>query len=145
MEIANIQAGQNFAALSLSDVQRVQDPATADKAANAGLKPKDEQPTSFSQGKNVAVDIVDSREEQSQQDVESAAREVESFLQVQNRNLAFSVDENTNRSVVTVKDSASGDVIRQIPSDEVLKLAERIKNLQEDVGSSVGVLLNKQV
>nr|WP_252736166.1 flagellar protein FlaG [Aestuariibacter sp. A3R04] len=85
------------------------------------------------------------REVQNLDDVEVAAREVEAFLQVQNRNLAFSVDEETKRSVVTVKDSESGDVIRQIPSDEVLRLAERIKNLQEDVGSSVGVLVNNQV
>ncbi len=64
---------------------------------------------------------------------------------MQNRNLTFTIDEETKKSVVTVKDSASGDVIRQIPSEEVLKLAERIQSLQEDVGSSVGVFINNQV
>jgi len=79
------------------------------------------------------------------EDIELAVQEVQAFLQVQNRNLAFSIDEDTQRSVVTVKDSESGDVIRQIPSEEVLKLAERIKSLQEDIGSSVGVLVNNRV
>ena len=79
------------------------------------------------------------------QDLDIAVEEIQSFLQVQNRNLAFSIDDDTKRSVVTVKDSSSGDVIRQIPSDEVLRLAERIKDLQQDIGSSVGVLLNKEV
>ena len=74
-----------------------------------------------------------------------AISRVESFLQGQNRNLTFSIDENTERSVVTVLDSDSGDVIRQIPSEELLVLAERIQELQQDVGSRVGVLINNQV
>jgi flagellar protein FlaG len=74
-----------------------------------------------------------------------AAILVESFLQGQNRNLAFSIDENTERSVVTVLDSDSGDVIRQIPSEEILVLAKRIQELQQDIGSSVGVLIDSQV
>ena len=74
-----------------------------------------------------------------------AATVVESFLQGQNRNLAFSIDENTERSVVTVLDSDSGDVIRQIPSEEILVLAKRIQELQQDIGSSVGVLIDNQV
>lgn len=78
-------------------------------------------------------------------ELEDATREIEQFLQSQNRNLAFSVDENTERSVVTVTESGSGDVIRQIPSEEVLRLAERLDDLRTDVGSSVGVLFNNQV
>ena len=77
--------------------------------------------------------------------LEEAVAKVESFLTVQDRDLTFSIDENTNRSVVTVKDSQSGDVIRQIPSEELLKLAERIQELQQDVGNSVGVFINNQV
>ena len=147
VEIAILQVGQNFAASNLTEVQsqRVQTPAPANQDASATEKQQEERNSSRNaQGVTDAADIV-SREGQAQQDIEVAAREVEAFLQVQNRNLAFSVDENTNRSVVTVKDSESGDVIRQIPSDEVLKLAERIKTLQEDVGSSVGVLVNNKV
>lgn len=67
------------------------------------------------------------------------------FLQVQNRDLAFSIDEDTARSVVTVIDGQSGDVIRQIPSEEVLALAARIQELQQDVGVSVGVFINNEV
>ena len=74
-----------------------------------------------------------------------AISDVESFLQVQNRDLAFSIDEDTARSVVTVIDGQSGDVIRQIPSEEVLALAERIQELQQDVGVSVGVFINNEV
>jgi flagellar protein FlaG len=78
-------------------------------------------------------------------ELEEASRDIEQFLQSQNRNLAFSVDEGTDRSVVTVTESDSGEVIRQIPSEEVLRLAERLDDLRSDVGSSVGVLFNNQV
>ena len=74
-----------------------------------------------------------------------AISRVESLLQGQNRNLTFSIDEETKQSVVTVLDSDSGDVIRQIPSEELLILAERIQELQEDIGSRVGVLINNQI
>ncbi|APE01190.1 flagellar biosynthesis protein FlaG [Alteromonas mediterranea] len=77
--------------------------------------------------------------------LDEAVAKVESFLKVQNRELTFTIDDETKRSVVTVKDSQSGDVIRQIPSEEVLKLAERIQELQQDVGTSVGVFINNQV
>lgn len=76
--------------------------------------------------------------------IESAVAEVRDFVQAQNRQLAFSIDEKSERQVVKVTDSESGDVIRQIPSEEVLALSERIKELQSDVGAAVGVLFNKQ-
>lgn len=82
---------------------------------------------------------------ENERQLSDAISRVESFLQGQNRNLAFSIDENTERSVVTVLDSDTGDVIRQIPSEELLDLAERIQELQQDVGSRVGVLINNQV
>ena len=46
---------------------------------------------------------------------------------------------------MTVIDGQSGDVIRQIPSEEVLALAARIQELQQDVGVRVGVFINNEV
>nr|WP_233094870.1 flagellar protein FlaG [Alteromonas sp. IB21] len=97
----------------------------------------------LSQGSQTQADK--SEEERNGIELDDAVAKVESFLKVQNRDLAFTIDEDTNRSVVTVKDSKSGDVIRQIPSEEVLKLADRIQELQQDVGDSVGVFINNQV
>lgn len=77
--------------------------------------------------------------------LQAAADQIQTFMQSQSRNLAFSVDETTNRSIVIVSDASSGDVIRQIPSEEVLKLAERIQELQQDIGNKVGVLVNQQI
>lgn len=141
MEIANTLIGQNFAAEKVNS--RVEVP-TAAESANDNTSVQVEK----SRANDVQVDQQNADNQNREgraEDIELAVQEVQAFLQVQNRNLAFSIDEDTQRSVVTVKDSESGDVIRQIPSEEVLKLAERIKSLQEDIGSSVGVLVNNKV
>ncbi|MDC8830452.1 flagellar protein FlaG [Alteromonas gilva] len=145
MDVTTSQIGQNFAVNNLatgepqSDVKSNQ--ATPESAPGSEQKKVAQRPEDTQAQQNSADNY--NREEQGQE-IAGAVQEIQTFLQAQNRNLAFSVDENTNRSVVTVKDSSSGDVIRQIPSDEVLRLAERIKDLQQDIGSSVGVLFNKQ-
>ena len=77
--------------------------------------------------------------------LDEAVKKVSDFLNTQNRDLLFNVDEQTQRTVVTVKDSSSGEVIRQIPSEEVLKLADRIQELQQDVGNSIGIFINSEI
>ena len=58
--------------------------------------------------------------------VEAAARQIESYLKSVGRTLEFRVDAETQRTVVTVRDATSGEVIRQIPGDEILHLARRL-------------------
>ncbi len=162
MEIVNNQTGQAFALASESaPVSKVAPNESSGKASNnsennsAGQQQANSSGTNtalkngvssvqnLAQGSGTLADKVS--EEENQASLENAVQEVESFLQTQNRNLAFSIDDETKRSVVTVKDSESGDVIRQIPSEEVLALAERIQDLQQDVGDSVGVFINNRV
>ena len=77
--------------------------------------------------------------------LDEAVKKVSDFLSAQNRDLLFNIDEQTQRTVVTVKESSSGEVIRQIPSEEVLKLADRIQELQQDVGNSIGIFINSEI
>lgn len=44
--------------------------------------------------------------------------------------IEFSLDEHPSRVVTRIVDRASGDVIRQIPSEEVLRIAQRLDELQ---------------
>ena len=46
--------------------------------------------------------------------------------QMIHRNLQFSVDDGSGRTVITLSDSQSGEVIRQIPSEALLRLAQRL-------------------
>ncbi|AOE86523.1 flagellar protein FlaG [Pseudomonas sp. TCU-HL1] len=62
--------------------------------------------------------------------VEEAISSIQEFVQTIRRNLAFSMDEVSGRVVVKVTDSASGEVIRQIPSEDALKLAESLSEVR---------------
>ena len=50
-----------------------------------------------------------------------------------NKNLEFSVDEESRKSVVKLVDSETGDVIRQFPSDEMLAISKAIGQMQEQL------------
>jgi len=63
--------------------------------------------------------------------IDKALRSVSGYVQNISRELNFSVDEDLNRSVVTVLDEETGEVIRQIPSEEMLQLARNISEAEE--------------
>jgi len=46
------------------------------------------------------------------------------------RDLSFSVDDSTGDVVVKVIDGDSGTVVRQIPSEEILRLTERLDEMR---------------
>lgn len=60
--------------------------------------------------------------------VKTAAAQIQQFLDSIQRNLEFSVDEDSGRVVVKVIASDTGLVVRQIPNEEVLKLAESLSD-----------------
>jgi flagellar protein FlaG len=68
---------------------------------------------------------------------------VESLNQLVHRNLEFSVDEATGRSVVRVIDSDTGEMVRQIPPDQILHVISQIQKSSE--GILPGVLLDDNV
>lgn len=74
-----------------------------------------------------------------------AVESINQFVNAQMRTLNFSVDENSGKAVVKVIDFETKDVIRQIPGEEVLKMASAIKKLQDDLGSATGLLINSKV
>jgi len=49
------------------------------------------------------------------------------FVEQQKREIRFSVDEDTNKTVVRLLDS-NGDVLKQIPSEEVLAILKGIES-----------------
>ncbi len=59
--------------------------------------------------------------------LDQALGSIRETLQSIHRNLEFSVDESSGLTVVKVIDSSTGDVIRQIPSEITVKLAESLK------------------
>lgn len=69
-------------------------------------------------------------QEVGRQPVEEAVSSIREFTQSIQRNLNFSLDDSTGRVVVKVTDGVSGEVIRQIPSEEALRLAETLDEVR---------------
>ena len=138
MDVNFSQIGQNVAN-QLQSVTPVQQEEQQEQLSTQSSKETGQE---NSQANSDTAD--NSNESGNEVDIETAVAEISDFVQAQNRQLSFTVDEDSNRAVVKVTDSESGEIIRQIPSEEVLALSERIKELQSDVGAAVGVLFNKQ-
>lgn len=59
-------------------------------------------------------------------DVERAVTQVNQFIQTLNRDLQFTVDEHSGRTIIKVLDSETKEVIRQIPPEELLQIANHL-------------------
>ncbi|MBI6683637.1 flagellar protein FlaG [Pseudomonas viridiflava] len=60
--------------------------------------------------------------------VKAAAEDIQKFFHSVKRNLEFSIDEGSGKVIVKVIASDSGEVIRQIPNAEILKLADSLSD-----------------
>lgn len=78
--------------------------------------------------------------EPNQPELDYAVSRLNEYIQHSRRDLHFSVDKDSGRVVVKVIDSETREVIRQIPSEEVVALARGV-GLKED---TAGVLLYTQ-
>ncbi|MEX0292861.1 flagellar protein FlaG [Pseudomonas putida] len=61
--------------------------------------------------------------------VKGAVSEIEKFLKASQRNLEFSTDEESGKIVVKVFASDSGELIRQLPSEEALRIAHSLSDV----------------
>ncbi|AYH43111.1 flagellar protein FlaG [Azoarcus sp. DN11] len=59
-----------------------------------------------------------------------ALDEVRKALAPVAQNLLFSIDDNTGRTVIKIIDSSTDEVIKQIPSEEILAIAKALDKLQ---------------
>jgi flagellar protein FlaG len=70
----------------------------------------------------------DSDPEKKTEELEAAVKQMEKFFQSVHRNLEFSIDDKSGKVVVKVIATETGEVVRQLPSAEALKLADSLKN-----------------
>jgi flagellar protein FlaG len=78
-----------------------------------------------------AAKVKDARLQPDDQELGQALRGLNEKLQAWSTNLRFEVDDDTSRVVVQVVDAATGEVVRQIPSEEVLNMSKALGKLQD--------------
>lgn len=63
--------------------------------------------------------------------IEKTVEQISEFVHANARGLRFRVDDASGRTVVTVLNPNSGEVIRQIPSEEFLHIASELRRYGE--------------
>ncbi|WP_421336090.1 flagellar protein FlaG [Aeromonas veronii] len=85
----------------------------------------------------------------SDKDIEKEVQNLQEFSKLQGWTVNFSVEKDLEQVVIKVMDVNTKSMIRQIPSEELLAISKRLKDLREvDViggGSRVGLLLDKEI
>ncbi|OYY10468.1 MAG: hypothetical protein B7Y67_15045 [Polynucleobacter sp. 35-46-11] len=61
--------------------------------------------------------------------VAKAAEQIQSFVQSMGRNLSFSVDSTTGYHIVRVTNPQTGEVVRQLPTEELIRIAQSFEQL----------------
>ncbi|MGI2259497.1 flagellar protein FlaG [Shewanella sp. GXUN23E] len=80
-----------------------------------------------------AVEVTEKKEEAkpkpSEKQLEELAANMSDMMSLMRKGLAFRVDDSSGANVVSVMDVDSGEVIRQIPSEEALELAAKLSEV----------------
>lgn len=66
----------------------------------------------------------------SQQQVAEAVKKVASVIQPKASDLKFSIDDDTGKTIVRITDVKTGEMIRQIPSAELVEIAKSLDRMQ---------------
>jgi len=79
--------------------------------------------------------------EVTKEDLEKAVSHLKDYVQNMKRDMDFSVDDTTGRFVVKVFDSETRELIRQIPSEEMLAISRHLVERMEEEESKKGFLI----
>jgi flagellar protein FlaG len=107
---------------AITTVRRV-DPATAKPKPGEG----DGQDAPV-RGTNLPVEATPKPELVELPELERLAESISNFVKSMNRDLTFSVHETSGHMVVKVLDGETKEVIKQIPSEEFLRMSEALAN-----------------
>ncbi|WP_113720310.1 flagellar protein FlaG [Aeromonas salmonicida] len=90
-----------------------------------------------------------SKQDISEVDIEKEVQNLQEFSKLQGWTVNFSVEKDLEQVVIKVMDAHTKSMIRQIPSEELLAISKRIKDLREGDatggGSRVGLLLDNEI
>jgi len=76
-------------------------------------------------------------------DIDKAVADLQAYVDGLDRDLSFRRDESIDRSIITVRDANTNQLVRQIPAEEVVEIARQIK--QDLDAKRAGMLLRGEV
>jgi len=94
------------------------------KKEQVSTKDQSEQTSRFVEK---AIEIAQERQKLSRVERERIVEQMNDFISSINKGLSFRVDEESGRDVVTIYEAETGDIIRQIPDEEMLEILRRLR------------------
>lgn len=87
---------------------------------------------SVAEQRNTVTETTNPSQPKSEQklSLEEAVSNISKFVSLANAEISFSIDQSSGTRVVQIKDSRSDTVIRQIPSEEAIQIAQALDKLQ---------------
>ncbi|WP_417762036.1 flagellar protein FlaG [Shewanella sp.] len=120
--------------ISISSSNAVVAKTDVSSAAN-NAKAEQVVKTMFQQ-KDAAIELEQQAQTQSEQndamsaeDLQGVVEQLSSNMEMMKKGLQFRVDDDSGTNIVSVMDISSGEVIRQIPSEEALELASKLSDV----------------
>ncbi|MFT5294063.1 MAG: flagellar protein FlaG [Colwellia sp.] len=77
--------------------------------------------------------------------VSDAMKTISEFINMPVRTVNFTQDDGSEKTVIKIFDSESNELIKQFPSEEILSIAQRIIDLQQDISKKTGILLDESI
>jgi len=116
---------------SLTGITRIQSNSNVFKKAPSNVVPINN---------DVSQKLIQEDKQPSKPELEKAASQVNNFVKQLDRDLEFSVDDSSGRVIITVREPETGKIIRQIPPEELLVIANLVR---ENYSSTIpsGILL----
>ena len=62
--------------------------------------------------------------------LEAAIEKLNQQVELNGRGLNFAIDEKLNRPIITVRNTSTGEVVRTIPNEVVIKVAHNIEDIK---------------
>ena len=110
-----------------SQVVPLRSAATPTREAASGAAPGGAARQLSAEGGNARPAEVAAQSRESAERVREATRDVSDYIQTVSRSLQISVDDELGSPVVQVLDTETDEVIRQIPTEEVLEIARFLR------------------
>ncbi len=70
------------------------------------------------------------RAEELRMNMQEAVARLNEQMQSKGRDLSFSIDERIDRSIITVRNLKTGELVRQIPTEDMVRLAHSIEDMK---------------
>lgn len=100
------------------------------QSENTNGQVSDQLKRSQKQALEMAIKQTHERERLNEEQRVKILERMDEFVNSINKGLSFRVDEESGRDVVTIYEAATGDVIRQIPEEEMLEVLRRLSREQ---------------